>query len=247
MNPTLELIDYYQWSAERTHYDNNQHFTRDFTPECDHKFTVNDDIIVYYDQFMDGGGTTFGQEIATILTKLYPNRVFNNCFDWCSGPGFVGFNILSRGICNNLWLGDIFKPSLRAAEKSIENLPEKYKKNTIATLHLQGIEDISETLEFDLVVGNPPHWNNKGETLATRTRFRDLCSTDNDWKIHGNFFQNIKKNLSADGIILLLEQSFSSGPDTFKKIVEQNDLEITRCFWTNITSDYYYLEVRHKK
>ena len=244
---TVEIIDYDQWCAERAHYDNKQHFDRDFIPKCDCVFTVNNDIAVYYDSFMDGGGTTFGQEIAPVIQTLYPGVVFNNCFEWCSGPGFIGFDILSRGICNNLWLGDIFKPALRAVEKTIEHLPEQYKNNTVATLHLQGTEYIPETLKFDLIVANPPHWNNKGETLAATIKFRDLRSSDNDWAIHTDFFKNIKRSLASNGKILLQEQSFASGPETFRKIIEQHDLKINRCFWNNNTSDYYYLEIQHTK
>lgn len=210
-----------------------------------HQWVTYNDIVVQSDNEMHGGGSAFGQDYIPIIKEVYANRVFNNCFEWCSGPGFIGFSLLANGLINNLYLGDIFQPALYACEQTIKSLPEKYKNNTVETIHLDDIAVIPDTLKFDLIVANPPHWDWSQDTYISRIMSVRVCA-DNNWEIHNNFFRNIKKNLSTDGIILLQEQSWACGPETFRKVIEENGLQITRCFHNEDILDFWYLEVRHK-
>jgi len=249
----MKLVNYQEWSAERQSIygtntntvDNKTYFFMNPSVLCDKTHVVNNDITVYFGRDMDGGGTSFAAEMHNVVRYLYPTRVFNNCFEWCSGPGYIGFEMLSRGICNNLFLGEIYKPCVTAIEKTMANLPDKYK-NKVSVSHLHCLDVLPGNLEFDLVVSNPPHWNTVGETMASKIKFLDRTSADSDWAIHKNFFINIKKHLAPNGVILLLESSYASGPDSFREFIEAAELTITKVFWKEGANDFYYLEIQHK-
>jgi len=216
----------------------------DFIIDNDLAYVVND-ITVYYNYTLDGGGTRLALNYIDVLKEVYPGKKFNNCFEWCAGPGFIGFSILANNLCSNLWLGDIYKPAINAINQTISNLSSKYANNQITAMHLSSPGEINTDIKFDLIVANPPHydWSNKPADAYIIRMFR-ICS-DNEFKIHENFFQNIKKNLAPDGIILLQEASSASGPDTFKPFIEENGLKITRCFYQSANPKIWYLEVQH--
>ena len=215
----------------------------DHIPMIQPEFTVND-IQVWCDGEMYGGGENFGQEYVPVLKTLYPGKKFQDCLEWCSGPGFIGFSLLSNDLITNLYLVDIFKPAIYACKETVKNLPDKYKGNTIQPLHLDSVADITADIKFDLIVANPPHWDWSTPTY-TAGFFSDRINADNDWEIHNNFFSNIKKNLKPDGIILLQEAAKASGPETFRQMIEDNDLKISRCFHTTEFMSCWYLEVTH--
>lgn len=202
------------------------------------------DILVQSDNEMHGGGSAFGQDYIPVIQTVYPGRVFNNCFEWCSGPGFIGFALLANDLIKNLYLGDIFKPALYAAEQTIKSLPERYSTSHVQTIHMSTPAEIDSSLKFDLIVANPPHWDWTQETYISRLMSVRVCD-DPGWSIHRDFFANIKKNLADDGIILLQEQSWASGPDTFREMIDAAGLKITRCFHAETTPEFWYLEVQH--
>lgn len=235
------MIDYYDESLDIIN--NKEFYNNDSIPELNQTFLTND-IIVYYSNELDGGGISFGQQISVVLKNLYPNRIFNNCFEWCSGPGFIGFNILSSGICQNLCLGDIFKPALQAVEKTVENLSPKYQ-DRVKTIHMHSVEQIAEDNQFDLIVSNPPHFNSDSGTVISKKIFNSRISDDAGWQVHKNFFKNIKKNLAPEGVILLQENTFGSGPELFEQDIKNNGLRISRCFWNGTDNRFYYLVIQH--
>jgi methylase of polypeptide subunit release factors len=238
------VIDIFLHPQTPTHPNKIDYKSMDHEPMITPEFTVND-IKVWCDGEMYGGGESFGQEYVPVLKTLYAEKTFDNCLEWCSGPGFIGFALLSHNLVQNLYLADIFKPALKACEKTISQLPSKYQNNTIKTLHIDSIAQLDDNLKFDLIVGNPPHWN---WTVPSYTAqfFSERINADNDWNIHREFFANIKKNLADDGVILLQEAAKASGPETFRNMIEDNDLKISRCFHTHEFMQHWYLEVTHK-
>jgi 16S rRNA G966 N2-methylase RsmD len=220
-----------------TFFNNNDELT------IDKKFLVND-IIVYYHQSLDGGGSGFGLRYKDVIKEIYKNKVFKNCFEWCSGPGFIGFDLLSHDICENLFLGEIYPPAIKSIEKTITHLDSKYQ-GQVSCAHIKAISDLPKEWKFDLVVSNPPHWNPDLNQMSTIISFRDRICADVGWKLHNEFFKNIKEHLSPDGIILLQEQSNASGPEMFRSMIEHNGLRINDCYWEHDVKNFYYLEVKH--
>jgi methylase of polypeptide subunit release factors len=213
----------------------------------DAEFRIRD-IKVYYKHNLNGGGSLFGQDFVPLMKTLYPNKKFQTVFEWCSGPGFIGFALLANDMCNNLYLGDIHQPALDCCLITKAHLPEKYQNNTVETIKMSSPADIDASLKFDLIVSNPPHFNRSQKTYNTDAYWTSRLFADEDWSIHKNFFLNIKKNLTADGVIILQESFFGSGPDTFNKMIDDAGLKITRYIDTNrrVLYPVYYLEIMHK-
>lgn len=210
----------------------------------DQIFTAND-IKIRYHSSLDGGGTLYGQRYSSVIEKLYPNQVFENCFEWCSGPGFIGFDLLSRKLCQTLYLNDIYYPAIESIKLTIDQNPNQCL-GRVFYHHSESISSLPSDWKFDLVVANPPHWNPLLGQMITNISFNDRICADNGWNLHNDFFSNIKKYLNPDAVILLQEQSYASGPESFRSVIEQNNMYINDCYWESNNSDFYYLEVKQQ-
>ena len=200
---------------------------------------------VQHDSWMDGGGTWFGQEYADIIARRYPGRVFERCYEWCSGPAFIGFNILDHGLCQSLCTSDIYAEAIERVKEtaeinSIDNVGA-YATGTVA-----GLPDCEQ---FDLVVANPPHFL----TCPGDDNYQRIA-VDQNWAAHQEFFANIGRHLLPNGIILLQENQAGSlnREQDFEPFITAAGLEITAVF--NSPKHYnpqdhtqiYYIEIRQK-
>jgi 16S rRNA G966 N2-methylase RsmD len=194
---------------------------------------------MFYQFENDGGGTTVGQEFVFVITGKYPDKKFKNCLDWCSGSGLIGYSILEHNLCENLVLVDFWEPALSDAEYTKNHL-ENNLQDKVKIVLLQDLFFLHDSYKFDLIVANPPY-------LKEYKWFDDIGNricTDLNWKSHQNFFANIKKNLSPDGVILLQENYQGSSVADFEKDIEANDLVITDTF--SLNEPIYYIEIRHR-
>lgn len=60
------------------------------------------------------------------------------------------------------------------------------------------------------------------------------------------YYNDIKDHLTKDGIILLQEQSYASGPAMFEADIKNAGLVIHDVYWENNMDDLYYLVIKHK-
>lgn len=220
-----------------------------FTTDGQHK------IRVFYEESLNGGGITFGQEYITIIKEKYPNRLFEKCYEWCCGPGFIGFSILDHGLCKSLCLSDLHDPAIRYAELTVAHLPNEFK-GKVTTYLLKDIELLPDDEKFDFVVSNPPHYSIYSPPSIDSwpdeisNNARRIC-LDVDWESHKNFFRHIKKHLLPDGIILLQENMHGSTLGAFSKSIRNAGLEVTDVFvsknWFNQSTDLqiYYIEIQN--
>jgi methylase of polypeptide subunit release factors len=188
-------------------------------------------IQVHYDSWMDGGGTWFGQDYIDIIKKRYPNRTFNRCYEWCSGPGYIGFSILGAKLAHGLTLSDRYESAIDNAvattvqHNQLQNRVSAYVGSSLSVLPVYE--------QFDLVVANPPHYLEcPGDDNYQR------IAVDVNCQAHQDFFAHIGQHLTNNGIILLQENQAGSlnGAEDFRPFIEQNNLKITDCF----RSDRYY-------
>lgn len=82
-----------------------------------------------------------------------PNRVFTNTFEWCSGPGFIGFALLEAGLTENLVLADISEDAMACAKQTVDHNPKI--KERVHYYVSDNMKSIPKSEKFDLVVGNP--------------------------------------------------------------------------------------------
>lgn len=203
-------------------------------------------ISISYTQELDGGGTKFGLEYVPIIQSRYPSRIFKKCYEWCSGPGFIGFGILSSGQCSTLCFSDIYQPAIDCVNVTVE----QNKLNGIVSSYTTGdLALLPLTEQFDLVVSNPPHY---AEVRDYATENEKRICVDADWEAHKNFFAHIRDHLLPDGVILLQENMKGSTAETFEPFIEAAGLKITdwfkspSYFSTTGKAQIYYIEIKHK-
>jgi methylase of polypeptide subunit release factors len=177
--------------------------------------------------------------------SLYPNRIFNVCYEWCSGPGFIGFNILDHGLCNSLLFTDICDPAIEIAKYSAtqNNIQDK-----LTAYLLRDIDLLPANTKVDLVVSNPPHYNREyGYEYSLDDNKR--MSDDVGWASHIDFYKKIGKFLSDDGIILIQENADGSSPEMFEQMIADSGLKITNVIkspnhYTTAPELIYYIEIK---
>ena len=202
-------------------------------------------IKVHHDSWMDGGGTWFGQEYVDIIKQRYPDRVFERCYEWCSGPAFIGFGILDHGLCKSLCVSDIYPDAINAVEQTIK-ANQLLNVSAYATGAVAGLPAHEM---FDLVVANPPHFLAcPGDDNYQR------IAVDQDWAAHQEFFENIVQHLLPGGIILLQENQAGSlnRELDFAPFIAAAGLEITAVIDSPAHYDptqhtqIYYIEIRQR-
>ena len=234
-------------------------------------------ISVYHTINCDGGGKSFGTKYPSVINARYPGHTFDCCLDWCSGPGFIGLNLLDHEICKTLHLVDSYQPGIDCAKKTINNLPTQFQ----GCVHAHLINDLAllpTSQMFDLVVANPPHFPAELSTkLKTMNYLAQKSSTgqkkmlfdkigprmsdnavnrlivDQDWTAHKNFYHNIKSRLAPNGVILMQENAAGSSAEDFRSMIESAGLEITDVFFDEEYGNgipsikIYYIEIKHQE
>ena len=79
-------------------------------------------VKVYYTKELDGGGAGFGQDYIDFIRGNFPPQ--KRIFEWCAGPGFIGFSLLAHGLCKTLCLADI-NPLAINAQKQYDSTTSK--------------------------------------------------------------------------------------------------------------------------
>ena len=173
-------------------------------------------IKIKYHPSMEGGGIYRSPMFIEVLSLIAPNRIFNHCLEWCSGPGFIGYSLLGKGLCKQLDLADIWQPSLTAA-KAVK------APCNVDTWHIRNLCDIQPPRMYDLIVANPPWW--PGNLLQNQ---HNRLGADPDLAILKKFLKDAKNYLTPDGIIVLIEGQTYTGPKDISNALADTGLELTQ-------------------
>lgn len=235
-NPAIQE-NYYCWY--HLHFDliDGQWICRPYETKGSRKYKI-------YDEYgLDGGGRSWGSNFAKYYIELNPGKTFNRCLDWCSGPGYCGFEMLDFGLCQSLALMDL---NHRAVDYANLTIQKNNCQDRVVAYHLDRISQLPAHEKFDIVIGNPPHSAGVNPELdADQTRIL----SDVGWESHREFFSNIGKYLTDDGVIWICENgNKGAGPvEIFEPMIEENGFRIKNNF---IPSDfhinrnpYYFLEI----
>jgi methylase of polypeptide subunit release factors len=172
------------------------------------------DIRVHFKKHLDGGGRTFGQDLVTFL-ELHGMPQQQRVFEWCAGPGFIGFSLLARGLAKTLCLADVNPEAVEACRLTIA---DSGLTDRVSVYQSDGLKDIAAAERWDLVVSNPPHFVDDW--------IGDLRSYDDGWHLHREFFAGIARFLKPNGVIVLQENNRGSTAETFRSMIEQSGLAI---------------------
>ena len=172
-------------------------------------------IKIKYHPSMEGGGIYRSPMFIEVLSLIAPNRIFNHCLEWCSGPGFIGYSLLGKGLCKQLDLADIWQPSLTAA-KAVK------APCNVDTWHIRNLCDIQPPRMYDLIVANPPWW--PGNLLQNQ---HNRLGADPELAILKKFLKDAKNYLTPNGLIVLVEGQTYTGPKDISNALADTGLELT--------------------
>lgn len=152
---------------------------------------------IWYSAFppLDGGGSSQARVFHHYLCKKYSDRVFDTCFEWCCGPGFLGFSALWSGLCKELVLADINESIVPGIERTIR---ENGLEGRVRYFVSDNLKSVPSDERFDLVLGNPPWAFREIPDLPN-----PLIPNDPDWQIHRQFFRQLPAFLAEDAQICI--------------------------------------------
>ena len=205
--------------------------------------------VLHLAETTDGGGMWFGQEFISMLKQRYPGRQFDRCWEWCAGPGFIGFNMLDHGICNRLFLSDIYDPAVELAK---ETARQAGISDRVHALLFRDLAILPLDYQFDLIVANPPH-NSNGTTNFHTADHGMRLETDPVWTSHKNFFKHVADHLTEDGVIVLQENQLCSTVKDFEPMIKDAGLAVVdtwssiEFFRPELLTQIYYIEIAHAR
>ena len=192
-------------------------------------------IEVFFDTDLNGGGNTFGQDYLFQVQKLFPTRKPDRVYEWCSGPGFIGFSLLATGMCSSLCLADVNPKAVAACRQTIDH-------NRLAdrvSLYLSdGLSQIPAAEKWDLVVGNPPH----SKTDQVFDWGPTLIYQDIGWALHRAFYRDVGKFLAPGGTVLIQENGDLSRVEDFADMIAAGGLTLVASWPSVRAKPFYYVQ-----
>lgn len=177
-----------------------------------HEATLSGGIEITYPQMLSGGGILFLNDIYNFIEKSCKTK-YKRAFEWCCGPGFLSYEALGRGLAEKIVGSDMYLPA-------IENFLETAEKNNVSdkvtVYHTPLLENIPEDEQWDLVLGNPPWFPDYLELVDGYRKqvphytdenivHQARIGLDNKWKTHKEFFTHLKKHVTHDTDIYIIE------------------------------------------
>jgi hypothetical protein len=167
-----------------------------------------------------GGGRSFGQDYVPLVSHLF-GRV-GRLFEFCAGPGFIGFSLLAHGRCDHLVLADV---NPRAIDAINETIRLNDLGGRVSVYESDGLDGIPRSERWDLVVGNPPHF------LAQVGGAPSLLVADPGWRLHRAFYAGVRDFLAPGGSVLMQENSQGSALEDFLPTITDSGLVHVRTLW----------------
>src|SRR5260370_13118964 len=138
-------------------------------------------VDVSYRAGLDGGGTFLAQYFVRAVRRHYERLPVKSAFEWCSGPGFIGFSLLADGICEHLCLADINPGALDCVRRTVSR---NRLQDRVSYYLSDNFKAIPDDEQFDLIVGNPPSYYSLNSSHPYYHGFQDdLRPNDARWHI----------------------------------------------------------------
>lgn len=215
---------------------------RNSNKHSNYTITTNAGIVINYPSILDGGGIQLVNDFLNIIKKL--NKKYNNTFEWCSGFGLVGFEILGNGFTENVHFSDVYGPAI---ENCIETSVTNNISDKVFTYQSDNIKDLPISNLFDLVVANPPNSFNLDDWKISKiigtnySSWIEMPNWDDDvrigcddgFKIHIEFFENIPTKMVQGGDILLLIVNGHKEESFIVSLAEENGFEFISNYKTS--------------
>ncbi|MGH3914310.1 MAG: methyltransferase [Pseudonocardiaceae bacterium] len=201
-------------------------------------------IAVRYKDHLDGGGNDFGRAYLPFVASTFGK--VGTLLEWCCGPGFIGFSMLTHGLCDHLGLTDINEEALSACRATVR---ANDLVDQVSLFHSDCFDSVPDDTRWDLVVGNPPHMNVNiapAHEIAILQSLRpERVYADRDWNIHRRFYRQVGSYLAPGGSVVLQECWRASDPEVFRPMIVDAGLEIVDAIPCEPPHElFYFLWVR---
>jgi SAM-dependent methyltransferase len=188
---------------------------RRLLPRSEERIAAYYDGIAVFDRpEQHKGGLAFGQDVPRVLNELGIGRC-GRLFEFCAGPGYIGYSLLAAGWCETLVLSDIDAGAVAAARHTAShNLLE----DRVAIYESDVLDQIPDGERWDLVVANPPHFLPDPE----RSSGIDADSVkvfDADWRLHDRFYASVRRHMRPGGVVVMAENCAGSDRDAFGRMI----------------------------
>ena len=155
------------------------------------------------------GGLSFGQDFPRVLNELGVRRV-GRLFEYCAGPGYIGYSLLANGWCESLALADISPEAVAAARRTAGH---NQLDDRVAVYESDALDRIPAEERWDLVVSNPPHFLPDGSAPD------DIQVFDDGWKVHARFYESVGRHMNPGGLVVMVENAAGSDPRLFEGMI----------------------------
>lgn len=160
------------------------------------KLTFANGTTICWEWGLDGGGSTQYLDFLPIVKLL--NKKYSSGLEWCSGLGAVGFSVLDANLSESMAFMDLYEPCVYWTDK---NAKENNLTDRVQFFLCDAISKLPIDKKYDLVLGNPPHCFTFD--IPDYNVHEQRLLHDDQWKIHIEFFSNIKNYLLPGADILL--------------------------------------------
>ncbi len=183
-------------------------------------------IGVSYTTRLEGGGRQYGQDYLGVISKKLGK--VEHVFEYCAGPGFIGFSLLSSGLCAKLTLADINSASVELCRKTVR---DNHLEDKVRVFESDCLDSIPETEKWDLVVSNPPHFLTDSEDI----RLSDIRTFDLNLRVHKKLYERVGNFLKPGGSVIIQENGNVSRlgftrPEDFENMISEGGLKIIEVF-----------------
>ena len=173
----------------------------------------SESIVAYYGQIAvfdkpnhHMGGLAFGRDFPRVLNELGIGRR-ERMFEFCAGPGYIGYSLLAAGWCESLVLADIDPDAVStarftAAHNELEDRVVAYRSDAL--------DQIPDSERWDLVVANPPHFSERNP---------DIRIFDPGWELHRRFYASVAGHMNPGGLVVMAENQEGSDPELFEEMI----------------------------
>lgn len=170
-------------------------------------------LVVFDRREQHWAGLALGRDFPRVLNELGVGRC-RRMFEFCSGPGYIGYALLANGWCETLALSDIDAESIATAMRTAAYNGIEHRVAGYASDVLDGIP---EDERWDVVVANPPAFeSHPDKPLAEGEWDRGF---DPDWSVRRRFYASVKAHMNPGGVVVMSENIRGSDPDVFAEMI----------------------------
>jgi hypothetical protein len=181
---------------------------------------------VTYRCSLEGGGTFSAEPFARFIRERCERRPvrFERAFEWCSGPGFIGFTLLAEGICSHLCLADINPAAIDCVRRTVAR---NHLEARVSYYVSDNFANIPRDEQFDLIVGNPPSYSGLNPMHPSYDRYKnDVRVNDPNWSIRRDFYRNVKRYMKPDAWLFIAKVAVTDTEVHTPSVAEPYDIRV---------------------